>query len=72
MFVKCKAWAVKKEDMDMVDQILRGKGFMTDNDDKTLITSGMSTSSLTEEEESRIFSIPRCKLASVIWGKDCH
>lgn len=57
MFVKCQEWAVKKEDMEMVDQILQGRGFMTANDDKTLITSGISANSLTEEEDSWIFSI---------------
>lgn len=58
--------------MEMVDQILGGRGFMMANDNKTLITSGMSVNSLTEEEDSWIFSIPQCKFASVIWGKDCH
>lgn len=58
MFIKCQAWEVKKEDIEAVDQILRGRGFMTANNDKTLITSGMSANSLTEKEENRIFSIP--------------
>lgn len=67
MFIKCQAWGVKKEDVEAVDRLLLGKGFMTANDNKTLVTSGISClTEQTEEEKSRIFSLPRCKFASII------
>lgn len=44
--------------MEVVDQIPWGRGFIIANNDKTLITSGMSANDLMEEEESQIFSIP--------------